>query len=308
MGREKKILKRIFNFKVLFRFIFESIDVIKQGNSLRDKVILTIYFLRTPLFFIKSLYHNKLLNEVEEQYKFLKGNVTIKNKHGKFFCGNNIMAIYPVVNAYQKHFDPYMELEEGVFIDVGAHIGKYAIRLGNKLNGNGKVIAIEPEKNNFELLQTNVQLNNINNITCINKGAFSSKKELTLYVTPGPGEMYHSIYKQEEGWKSVTIEVDTLDNIVKNLNLNRVDFLKIDTEGAELDVIEGAKDTIKKYQPKILIEIWAPESLIKIKETLNALGYKEPDLLDEENYYFIKKNELKNIINLKEEVPAHNKK
>ena len=286
LKKEKKLIYRALNFKTFFKYIFEVISITSQGYLLKDKLLLIRHYFKIPIFLIKSLYLNKVLTEIEYQYRILKGNVTIKNRYGIFYCGNNFFTVLPVITEYERHFDPYFKLSEGVFIDIGAHIGKYSIRLANSLKGKGKVYAIEPEKRIFKMLQTNVKLNRLENVTCINKGAYSSKKELTFYVTANPGEMYSSIYKEREDSKVEKIEVDTIDNIINELKISRVDLVKIDTEGAENDVIEGAKESIKKFKPNIIIEVSSSDSLKRITKTLTAFGYDNPISIDEENYYF----------------------
>jgi FkbM family methyltransferase len=286
---KKKLIFQVLNFKVFFKYIFESVGVIRQGYLFRDKLTLSRHYLRTPIFLFNSLYHKKSIIEAEEEYKILRRDVRIKNRHGIFYCGNNILTVYAVGSSYEKHFDKYFTLEEGVFIDVGSHIGKYSIRLGNTLKDNGMVVALEPDKHSFKNLQTNVLLNKLDNVICLNKGAFSSKKELSFYVTSSPGEMYNSIYKQHEGSTIEKIEVDTIDNIAAELKLTRLDLIKIDTEGAEFDVIGGALKSIETYLPRIIIEVWSDESLSKIIETLSFFGYDRPVKIDEENYYFTHK-------------------
>jgi hypothetical protein len=101
--------------------------------------------------------------------------------------------------------------------------------------------------------------------------------------------MYNSIYKQHEGSTIEKIEVDTIDNIAAELKLTRLDLIKIDTEGAEFDVIGGALKSIETYLPRIIIEVWSDESLSKIIETLSFFGYDRPVKIDEENYYFTHK-------------------
>ncbi|MBL4654541.1 MAG: FkbM family methyltransferase, partial [Bacteroidia bacterium] len=163
MDKGKSFIRKISNFKVLIGYILESLNVIKQGYTIRDKIILILYFLKTPIFLVKSLLTGKLLREIEAEDKFLVGDVILKNKYGKYYCGNNILTVYIADENYEKHLFPYLELKDGLFIDVGAHIGKYTIKLGK--TGSNKVIAIEPEKNNYNFLEKNVQLNSLDNVT-----------------------------------------------------------------------------------------------------------------------------------------------
>ena len=274
------------NLRIPFKYVFESYRVISQGYRFNDKLALLKYYLRTPIFLLKSFIHKKNIIEIEQQYKILSQDITIKNKHGIFFCGNNIMTVYAVVEDYEKEYDPYFKLSEGIFLDVGSHIGKYSIRIANSINTRGKVIAIEPDVNNFKLLCHNKELNQLNNLHCINKGAYSKQDELILYTTPHNGEMYNSLVKKQDDWKEVKIKVNTIDNILDELSINHIDLMKIDTEGVELEVVKGAINIISRCKPKIIVEVWGSESLKEIESLLSKVGYPAPAMIDKENYFF----------------------
>src|SRR5205085_6337104 len=135
---------------------------------------------------------------------------------GVFFCGNNILTVYIADDSYEKHLYPYFKTRTGYFIDIGAHIGKYSVKVAK--NSNVPVIAIEPDTFNFSLLKKNVALNGLKNVICINKGVLSEQKKSPLYVS-GRGEGSHSFFKQPDTLSSVNAAADTLDSIVSDLRL-----------------------------------------------------------------------------------------
>ena len=285
MSGKKNFFRRISNFRVFFRYIRESASLVRQGASFKDKLILIIYYLRIPGIIIKSLFTHKNFRELEEEKKFLRGNIVLKNKNGIFYCGNNIFTAYTANENYEKHLYPYIDIESGVFIDVGAHIGRYSIRLGK--NANIKVIAIEPEKNNFLLLKKNIYLNNLTNITAINKGVYSSPGNIPFYLADS-GEGTHSVFMQTDKLTETSIPVDTLDNMVDKLNLHdRISKVKIDVEGAELEVLKGAKKILETSHPSLVIEIWQKnkETLKRIIDMLEPYHYSV-EQLDDDNYCF----------------------
>jgi FkbM family methyltransferase len=128
-------------------------------------------------------------------------------------------------------------------LDVGAYIGDHTIAYSNAVGKHGKVLAFEPNEDAFACLQHN--LSEYKNTELFNScvGETSGKMVLVkyddnvgmTYVKPGKGKT-----------KSLTID---------SLELERCDFIKIDVEGFELKVLEGAEETIKKFRPKMLIEI-----------------------------------------------------
>src|SRR5689334_13456398 len=129
MTRKKNFFRRLSNFRTAYRYLQESASIIKQGHSFKDKFFLFLYFLRIPFIFFNSLVTNKTFRELEEKKKYLWSNITLKNKKGVFYCGNNILTIHTVEENHEKKLYPYIEIKSGVFIDVGAHAGKYSIWL-----------------------------------------------------------------------------------------------------------------------------------------------------------------------------------
>ena len=259
-----------------FKIIKQYLKLIKEGKSFEDKKLLTKYFLKMP---IRILY--RILG-----YKFqhsLSSNVIIKNEDGNFFCGKNIFAAWTASSLYEPELKPFFELFAGTFIDVGANIGKYSIILGKKLKDNGQVISIEPEPRNFEILNKNIKLNNLKNVTAINNGLYSKKGKLDFYLTSEKsGDGAHSLIKKTNN--KIQIKVDTLDNIIKEKGLKDIKLIKIDVEGAEANVLKGAKKTLKKYHPKLIFEAWDETYFKKIKNILDKYNYKF-EKIGSQNYF-----------------------
>lgn len=144
-----------------------------------------------------------------------------------------------------------------VAFDVGANIGCHTLIMSS-CAGGGKVVAVEPHPAIFERLIENIQLNRLNNIKPL-QCAFSDKHErLTLYAPEESdcNKAKSSFYPDTVSMYPVKIdvEVNTLDEIMLQESYNKLDFLKIDTEGHEFNVLLGAEDSIKKYRPYIVFE------------------------------------------------------
>lgn len=125
-----------------------------------------------------------------------------------------------------------------VIIDVGAHHGAYAIVLGKILSKNnigGKIIAIEPNPVSFSVLENNVKLNNLENIVYCERVAVSDKA----------GRMNISLRDVQSGISTeatsntVPVDVVTLRMLIEKYEIQFVDILQIDVEGAELPVLKG---------------------------------------------------------------------
>ena len=131
----------------------------------------------------------------------------------------------------------------------------------------GLSIGVEPSPDNFKTLSKNKELNRLENIKLLQNAVFSKKKKIPFYVGDSPDGC--SIFVASA--KKINVDAITLDDIVKDLKLKRVDLIKVDTELAELDVLKGAKKTIEKFKPKFVLEV--QDELIKdCKKYLK--GYK----------------------------------
>ncbi|WP_339677386.1 FkbM family methyltransferase [Cyclobacterium marinum] len=160
------------------------------------------------------------------------------------------------------------------FIDIGANQGEYTLWALKKVRTTGKVIAYEPADKLYNQLNENVNLNPQF------KDAFFSRKiglsdvpgRIKLYTKPGINEGVNSIYPSgDHDLYLGEIELSTLDIELNSLELKSVDCIKIDVEGAELNVLKGAKNTIITHRPTIITEI--------NKDSCKAAGYEAIEIL-----------------------------
>jgi len=156
--------------------------------------------------------------------------------------------------------------EDGVFIDVGAHVGRYTIPIAKFLN-KGIVVAVEAAPENYVALVKNVKLNELNNILVFNVAAWREESELTLHFSEYSGR--HTV----KGSSNLVYKVlaRPIDAIIAEYGIKRVDLVKIDVEGAEVEVLEGMKRSIEKFKPNLLIEVsWAnAEYVYKFLKEIN---------------------------------------
>ena len=129
-------------------------------------------------------------------------------------------------------------------VDVGANAGYYTV-IGSKLVGDkGKVYAFEPEPASFELLQKNVRLNGLTNVVLERKALSNRKGTLKIFIADA-NKGDHRIYQPEgESRPSVDVETVRMDEYFRD-NTRRIDFIKIDTQGAEGVILEGMKGLLE---------------------------------------------------------------
>jgi FkbM family methyltransferase len=166
-----------------------------------------------------------------------------------------------------------------VVIDVGANVGVVTLPLARLVGPQGAVHSFEPHPVVRQRLRENVALNNLSNVHVCSSALGPTAATATLHsdasgnegagsLAPGPGLR----------GQRYTVDVDTLDRYAASLP--RVDLIKIDAEGADYGVLEGARDTIERCRPAIYIEV-DPALLARfdatprmVLEFLDALGYE----------------------------------
>lgn len=145
-------------------------------------------------------------------------------------------------------------------LDIGAHCGSHTI-VYKSINPNVNVHSFEPQKKLFELLTKNIEVNKFSNVKLYNNAVANNPIKYSLGKTISDGAAidlpisygqteYSNLGGVKLGKGGESVECITVDS----LNLDSCDYIKIDVEGAEHLVIEGAKETIKKFKPVIMFE------------------------------------------------------
>lgn len=151
-----------------------------------------------------------------------------------------------------KMIDLILKNSDKIFLDIGANIGLMSLHAAHSLNGKGKVIAFEPVQFFYDKLNSNLSLNNFKNVQTIKKGVGSVATKVPIYLDGGCPSVI-STFRDENGATEL-IEIEPLDDIVKNENIVDIEFIKIDVEGFEFDVLKGARQTIINHKPVLCIE------------------------------------------------------
>ena len=172
--------------------------------------------------------------------------------------------------------------QKSVILDIGANTGIYSI-LSAKLFDNVQVHSFEPNPINLKRLEKNISINALTNIKVVPKAVGSEKKKIAFNIpekeiisdTSSAIEKFSkSTYKGELTWKSIEVEQISIDSYCQLNELKTVDLIKIDVEGYELHVLEGAKKTLKDHQPIILLETFqGEEGKAKLQYIVQENGY-----------------------------------
>lgn len=179
--------------------------------------------------------------------------------------------------------------KDGVVIDVGANLGFTALLFAKHVGPGGQVYAFEPSPPVYAKLLEVVEKNQLHNVRCFNLGcgAAPSRETLLVPASSGNATIRRSGLHPAKPCREIRVALDTLDNVILPL-APRVDFLKIDTEGFEDQVLAGADEIVARYRPIVYIELSREyrDSSARAIAWLRARGYtfdRDPDLASAHN-------------------------
>ncbi|MBA7613119.1 hypothetical protein ES703_20362 [subsurface metagenome] len=226
-------------------------DVIRKIVPMRarqDLFVLASRIARTRALII-ALYY-LLCGVVLKEVKLMPdGNCSV------VFHGNEIIMPRDGVLAFieifrESLYERFGSPREGdIVVDVGAYVGMFTVKAAELVGDRGLIIAIEPEPRNLAFLERNVKTYKLNNVKIIRKAVLDKTTKAQLYLSNASA--CHSLSYHHQNY--IEVEADTLDNIVSQLGLNHVDFVKIDAEGVELEVLRGAERILTAPEVKLSI-------------------------------------------------------
>ncbi len=297
--RQLEQVEKISNFSKIRRFIHNPSKYI------------------SAIFFRKFIYpKNKADKPVETKLFFgRKMKIALPSSADIYLTGGKSHSSEIRLARYLIH-----HLKPGShFLDIGAHFGYFTLLAYELIGDEGKIISFEPASRTFELLKHNTQL--LRNVTIHQKAVSDNEEVLTFYEFPNLHSEYNAMdvsqfkdtdWFQDSKPEPSKVQATTIDHMITEDKLFRPDIIKIDVEGAELNVISGGIDFFKRYSPAIVMEYLEPsrknESHKKAMELLLSLYYnsyiiandgslKQLDEID--NYLIENKLESDNIVFVK---------
>lgn len=268
----KSILLLIFYIKLKF---YNNLKLNIPFNILKTQVR-RLFFPVSPHTTMDALMKNKIILDnfvsINEKVFFQFSQDTIIGmpdcNNAKEVIVNDIREIL-VDNIYEYKFCKL--LKGDVVFDCGANVGIFSIYAQTKIGPKGTVVAIEPVPFIKEVLKNNLTKTQIKTgVIFIDKPLSNDIRCRKMKIVPDCFTMCR-LYENGENTKVDNFEVNsvTIDHIVKTLGLSRVDFIKMDIEGEELNALLGAKNTLMKYKPKLAISAYHDyDDFIKIPETI----------------------------------------
>lgn len=195
----------------------------------------------------------------------------------------------------QKCYEPklvqlclkYLDKNRDV-IDVGANIGFYTVMFAKNITKQRKVLSIEPTKNAIQSLRRNIELNGVIDRVEVFEGVASEREGVTEINTIRGKEEYSTLGKMElpstqnEKWTSESVKSTTLNKLVEDTSL-APGFIKIDCEGAEYLVLQGAQKVLQAHRPVLFVEIHHSlliQNSSSAKEVIDLIKAHEYDIFD----------------------------
>jgi FkbM family methyltransferase len=173
----------------------------------------------------------------------------------------------------------------GAFLDVGAHAGYFSLLASHRVGDSGRVFAIEPNLRTFSALQRHLTQNAVRNANALMCGLADREGVLALYL-PSSQLDYNTTVLPRDGWTRAEVPVRTLDACVREWNIDRIDLMKIDVEGAEPLVLAGGEQALTRGVVRhAMIEVNGPRLTeaghgpAALAETLKRLGFMPASLV-----------------------------
>lgn len=191
-------------------------------------------------------------------------------------------------NHYREHESLFLSrfVNRGdVCLDIGANLGSYSYYLSKIVSDSGKVFAFEPVSQTYKGLVSNLTKTKSTNVFAYNLGISDGEENATIFVPkmvglPSHGRAHLSSPTVDEIGECVEVRLTTVDKFHDEQGLGRINFIKMDIEGAELSALKGAMQVLNQYKPVLLLEIeeqhtrnydYIPQDIFRM---LNSLGYR----------------------------------
>ncbi len=286
VGTDKWWLREVKGARVFDKFVFGLVKSTYLGTRFFLRLILgrkkrDSIFLKRKLTFKDFLYSSTKIFGVD---KMLFLEIRVPSHDYRIHCPLNKEDFIVMTKHEEEIIGLFRPKEGDTVVDIGAHMGRYTITSSKSVGASGKVIAVEAHPYNFKILEHNLRLNKLKNVSALNWAVYSKKARLKLYL---PDEdlgytMHHSLmtnylaskYSKEIEGRYIEVEADTLDNLLKIRGVTEVNWIKIDVEGAEYEVLRGAKEILSiNKRISVLVEVHGKDTYGPTIELLRSNNF-----------------------------------
>jgi len=269
----------------LVSFVTTSIEDVACGVGPEDKFWLACARSLRPLTYAINAASRALGTRAINPHVFLRRDVTLRTEHGLFHCRRETSDFGVCSVTHEPELNAYFAINDGVFLDIGANIGKWSVSVARRMGGRGRVVAVEAEPRTFSVLRRNIDANHLTNVTAIWAAATTADGELRIHAHKW-GTGLHTLEglcdpSQTDFAPAVAVPARSIDSIVSELGLRNIQLIKIDVESAEFDVLLGAAQTLAREESvRVVIEASGSPPL----DYLRGQGFRITRLNERQDY------------------------
>ncbi len=269
---------------IFFNLVFHKV------MKLNSKLPLTQKLAGVAAKVLKNYFTNSITAKI---YKGTGSNLYYERSQHLMFAFKKELTYEPIVQAKVKD---YINPSNLIF-DIGGNIGQYALLFSRLVGSDGKVITLEPDFKNFAFLQFNLNINNLTNVVCLKKGVGASDGVIEFYRDTETGGRQGSFEKAfvGENFKGFVDKVDiiTFDALIDQYG--QPDFVKIDVEGFEANIVKGLSYSLDKTV--FLIEV-REETQKDVFDYFQKRGYQCYHVDEEEDVLITNHTNIPGFANL----------
>lgn len=241
-----------------------------MGHQLTHKTIFLNFFRKLFIYtFLDYLLRFCTLNKLSSSFigRIVPGNYLYRQNTYRKFLFKSI-HFYLDISDYVGHYlyfgfrDPAQDelmniVKPGMnMLDIGTNIGSTLLQFAKLTGENGFVYGFEPDPINYQICLNNVQLNSFKNLVVANIGLGNEKGAYSLVVdTEGNRGGNRIKLHADTGKTNTLVQVEKLDDWIKQKMITQIDLIKIDVEGFEYNVLKGADETLRRFLPVLFIEL-----------------------------------------------------
>ena len=225
-----------------------------------------VFFWRKLNFFFTKLKLNKLLVNKDYLISYAGGRIFLNLKESSMMRGRALgIYEYKKVKLLEKLIKPGLTI-----LDVGVNSGYFTLLAAKLMQDQGQILVFEPAPENYQRVKKTLAYNRYQSISLWPLALFNRNGQLSLFKGVESG--CHSLIK-DSGLGSWPVITKKLDDFIFEQNIKKVDLIKIDVEGAEIEVLEGARKLLNEQHPQLIIDLHQIDRK-KFYQLLTDFGYQ----------------------------------
>ena len=162
--------------------------------------------------------------------------------------GRRIVALQRDAKIFMEIFEDkvyervWQPKEGDVVLDLGGYVGMFTVKASVAVGATGKVVTVEPSPESYKMMESNCQ--GLDNVLLVKKAVAAENGKARLYYSGSTISLYNSLVIKRKDY--IEVETITVDDLVEELGLDKVDIVKMDVEGATMEVLKGMQKTLEK--------------------------------------------------------------